>query len=709
MSKATSEVPNACTYGCSRILPRISKSDALDYLRLSIEEDASFRPQQWEAIDRLANHKDRLLLVQRTGWGKSIVYFITTKALRDHGAGPTLIISPLLSLMRNQIEDAKEDLGLDAVTINSNNTDEWDQAKEAIIEDRCDLLLISPERLANTQFRSEVLKEMEQSFGMLVIDEAHCISDWGHDFRPDYRRIGQMIDRLPDDLPIAATTATANDRVVEDVTTQIPKMDSIRGSMMRDSLRIQTIEFEEPEVRLAWLAEKVSATQFSGIIYCLTHDDVQRVSTWLSDHGMDTLPYHGGLDGERRKQLEAKLMENEVDALVATNALGMGFNKPDLGFVIHFQRPPNLIRYYQEIGRAGRDLDKAYAFALSCEEDNDIAEYFIRNSFPDPRDFEKVLQTVAESEEPLYQTQLMKQLNLSYQAIEKCLDILRVEGALKREQDGFIRTSEDWAYDHERYGKVTQQRWRELDRIQEFMSTDECLMRFIDDELDGTLDEDCGQCANCAGSFLPETVADEDLIEEAREYFRDDGWQIIEPRSQMPEKHDTYRWIDDEDRLESGRALSVYDDPGLGELVREGKEETEEFDEEIVEKAVEFINTTWDPSPQPEWVTAIPSTSTEGIVIDVANRIAERMDLKFVPVVEQVEHTKPQAELANSYQQCWNVKDAFDVNGNVWEKPILLVDDIVGSRWTLTEVGRILRKAGSGPVLPFTLAERRHF
>jgi ATP-dependent DNA helicase RecQ len=650
-----------------------------------------------------------LLIVQRTGWGKSIVYFIATKALRDHGAGPTLVISPLLSLMRNQINDAEADLGLHAVTINSNNTDEWDDAKRAVRSGECDLLLISPERLAKREFREEVLDEMEQKIGMLVIDEAHCISDWGHDFRPDYRRIRDMVGRLPDEIPIAATTATANNRVVDDITEQLPGMTSLRGPLMRESLKIQSLEFDEQEERLAWLAENVSATMYSGIIYCLTHEDVQDVATWLQDHGVNALPYHGGMDGERREQLEAKLMDNEVDALVATNALGMGFNKPDLGYVIHFQRPPNLIRYYQEIGRAGRDLDEAYAFVLTCDRDDEIARYFIENSFPDPEDFEQVLDTVDASDEPLHKKQLLKLLDLSYKKIDKCLGILRVDGALDRVDDGFIRTNEEWTYDQERYQEVTEQRWRELARIQDFVSTDDCLMRFIAEELDNPLDGPCGQCANCDRNFLPETIFDDNLIKKARVFYRDDGWQIIEPRSQLPKKHGTFGWIPENERLEPGRALARYNDPGWGERIQHGKTETGQFDLELVNATVDLIETTWEPDPEPEWVTAVPSTSMEGLVTDAAERIATKLDLPYDPVVERVEKTAPQADLANSYQQCWNVQGTFEVSDSVREDPVLLVDDVFGSRWTLTEVGRRLRQAGSGPVLPFAFAERRQF
>lgn len=687
----------------------ISESDAVHCLRECTDDTAEFRPQQWEAIDRLANNQERLLIVQRTGWGKSIVYFITTKALRDHGAGPTLVISPLLSLMRNQINDAEADLGLYAVTINSNNADEWNTVKKSVRKGKCDLLLISPERLANPEFRDGVLHEMEQEIGMLVIDEAHCISDWGHDFRPDYRRIRDMVERLPDDTPIAATTATANNRVVDDVTEQLPGMTSLRGSLMRESLKIQSLKFSEQQERLAWLAENVSATMYSGIIYCLTHTDVKDVATWLQDYGVNVLPYHGGMDGDRREQLEAKLMDNEVDALVATNALGMGFNKPDLGYVIHFQRPPNLIRYYQEIGRAGRNLDEAYAFVLTCDQDDEIARYFIENSFPDPGEFNQVLNTLAASDEPLYKRQLLKRLDISYSQIEKCLDILRVDGALTRGEDGFIRTGGEWTYKQKRYKEITEQRRRELTRIQEFVSTDDCLMRFIAEELDDTLDEPCGQCANCDQNFLPEKVFDDELIERAQAFYRDDGWQIIEPRSQLPKKHGTFEWIPDSECLEPGRALTRYNGPGWGEQVQYGKMKNGQFGPELVDAAVDLIETTWAPTPEPKWITSVPSTSAEGLVSDAANRIATKLGIPCDPVVERVTKTKPQAELSNSYQQCWNVQGAFEVSDSVRDGAVLLIDDVFGSRWTLTEVGRALRRTGSGPVLPFTFADRRQF
>lgn len=687
--------------------PRVTKHQAQKLLKESIGADAEFRPQQWEAISRLVNEKERLLIVQRTGWGKSTVYFIATRLFRDQGAGPTLIISPLLSLMRNQITKAEQQLNLNAITINSNNEEKWDEAKQAVISSTCDLLLISPERLANPEFRRDILNEMEQGFGMLVIDEAHCISDWGHDFRPDYQRIKRIIKRLPDNIPVAATTATANDRVVEDVISQLPDLTPIRGTLVRDSLKIQTIKLGSRERRLAWLAENVTETPVSGVIYCLTTNEVEHVADWLTSRGLDVLPYHGRLDDEIRREREENLLNNEVDALVATNALGMGFDKPDLGFVIHFQRPPNLIRYYQEIGRAGRDLDEAYAILLSGEEDDDIAEYFIESAFPAPEDFETVLSIIEASENPLYRRQILKITDISWQRMNRCLNILQVEGAISREEEGYVRTANPWQYDHQRFEQVTERRWKELERIKQFVGTDECLAQFVDDELDGGLDEPCGQCANCDGNFLPTTVQNEDLIHEAIEHYQNDGWTIIEPRKQRHRRDGSRDQIPESARPEPGRALCIWDDPGWGTEVREGKYEYGRFSDGLVEAAAAFISEEWSLSPEPKWIAAVPSTSTDGVVTDFASRLAKQLEIPFIDCMKKVENTRPQKSLANSYQKCWNVEDAFDTTDRVRRGAVLLVDDVVASRWTLTETAKELRLAGSGPVYPFALAERR--
>jgi len=684
---------------------RITRAEAIDLLKQSVGHQADFRPQQWEAIDKLANNRDQLLLVQRTGWGKSTVYFIATKAIRESGGGPTLIISPLLSLMRDQIKNAEEQLGLSAVTINSKNEGDWESIYSDIRSGKCDLVLISPERLGNREFREQVLSEMDDGFGMLVVDEAHCISDWGHDFRPDYQRVTRILDRLPKNVPVAATTATANDRVADDITTQLPSLEPVRGDLVRESLRIQAINMGERQKRLAWLAENLPEGERAGIIYCLTVDDVQRVADWLPKHGFNVESYYGGLDTKIRQKREQLLLDNEVDALVATNALGMGFDKPDLKYVIHFQRPQNLIRYYQEIGRAGRDLDTADAVVLSGTDDDETAEYFIESSFPNASNFEAVLETIKTADEPLSVWDLRKESDASQ--VNRCVQMLEVDGAIEKIEGGYVRTANQWNYDSKKFRRITDQRYAELERIQEFMETDRCLTLFTDEQLDGQLSEPCGQCANCTDDFYPRTVSNDALIEEAVQHYQNSGIQQISNR--------VYRYLEDgsrtkipsEHQLETGYCLSVYEEPGWGTEVKEGKYDTGKFADSLVTGAASLIEDDWAFSPAPQWITYIPSGSNEGLIADYANRLGDELGIDVVDCIRKVRQTEPQKELSGSVEKCSNVTDAFEITDAVRSESVLLIDDIVASRWTLTEVGRQLSKAGSGTVYPFVLAKRR--
>ena len=372
----------------------MNRTEAESLLRQMLGADKSFRDGQWEAIEAAAMRKQRVLVVQRTGWGKSIVYFIATKILRDGGSGPALLISPLLALMRNQIEAARN-IGLRPVTIHSENRDEWEAAQSVLTRNECDIMLISPERLANPEFIRHVLQRFQKSIGLFIVDEAHCISDWGHDFRPDYRRIVRVLERLPPSVPVVCTTATANNRVVQDVVAQIRNLQVQRGPLIRASLKLFNIKLSDQSERLAWLAHFVPKLPGSGIIYCLTISDTRRAAAWLRENGIAAREYHSDVESEDKLESERMLLANECKALVATVALGMGFDKPDLGFVIHFQRPGSVIAYYQQVGRAGRAVDEAYGILLNGHEDDEIQDYFIRSAFPPA---ETMLQVLRELE-----------------------------------------------------------------------------------------------------------------------------------------------------------------------------------------------------------------------------------------------------------------------------------------------------------------------
>jgi ATP-dependent DNA helicase RecQ len=675
------------------------------YLKQMLRPEAEFREGQWEAVESVVVKRKRTLVVQRTGWGKSIVYFIATRLLRDGGSGPTIIISPLLSLMRNQLDMASR-IGIHAVSINSTNEDEWGPIEDMLRDGKCDVLLVSPERLANQRFLERVLPSIEGNVGLFVVDEAHCISDWGHDFRPDYRRIVRIVKSLPANVPIIATTATANYRVVEDVDEQLgPNLYISRGPLARESLRLQAIHLSDQAYRLAWLAQNLPAMPGSGIIYCLTVADCRRVTEWLSAHGFNVLDYHAQLDNAEREERERMLLANEVKALVATVALGMGYDKPDLGFVVHFQRPGNIISYYQQIGRAGRALEQAYAILLNGREDDEIQEYFINSAFPGAREMGQVVEAVEYADDGVSARELTSRLNLTYGRIEKCLKLLEVDGVVSKTGYRYFRTANPWVADTARAERVTAMRNRELKKMREFVFTDECLMEYISRELDDPHASPCGKCANCSGPFFSQGV-EEGLVREAVTFLRRDSRPIL-PRMQWP-TGGAGHWsgnIPEELRCEEGRALCIYADAGWGRQVASGKYEAGDFSDQLVAAAAEMILERWKPFPFPQWVTAVPSLRRPGLVAGFAQRLAGSLGLPFKPVLVKLKKTEEQKRMQNSYQQANNIAQAFAVEGDVPGGPVLLVDDMVDSRWTMTVCAALLLEAGSGPVFPFALAQ----
>ncbi len=688
---------------------RATAAQALDLLRRLAGPDAQFHPGQLEAIEALVDRRRRVLVVQRTGWGKSAVYFLATRLLRDQGGGPTLLVSPLLALMRNQVH-AAERIGLKAAPLNSSNTDDWDVIEESILADGVDVLLISPERLNNERFRTRVLPHLVGAVGLLVIDEVHCISDWGHDFRPDYRRLARVLDRLPRNVPVLGCTATANDRVVHDVEEQLGEgAVEIRGRLDRDSLELEVIDLPSQAERMAWLATEVPTLAGTGIVYCLTIADAQRVAAWLRSRGVNVLAYTGATEPGERLVAEDALLHNEVKALVATSALGMGYDKPDLGFVIHYQGPGSPIAYYQQVGRAGRSLDTARVVLLRGHEDADIQDYFIRTAFP-PRDkAEQVIALLEAAGGPVKITEIEAEVNVRRSRLEGMLKILDAEGAVERVGSAWQRTLQPWAYDEERVERVTAARRAEQEAMVRYGSDGTCLMRFLRRQLDDHVDADCGRCSVCraaAGSPPAPLELDVDLVEAARTFLRSSPL-VIEPRRQWPRDLDGVSGnIPADQRLADGRALSLYGDAGWGALVRGARLEGRPYDDRLVDGAVELVRRTWRPDPPPEWVTCLPgSPAGGGLLADFADRLAARLELPHLAVIEQVRPIADQRTMANSAQQVRNVLGAYAVTADVPSGPVLLVDELVDSRWTLTVVGAALRQAGSGPVLPLVLAK----
>lgn len=657
--------------------------------------DAEFHPDQREAIEALVNGRHRVLLVQRTGWGKSAVYFLATHLLRKRGLGPTLLISPLLALIRNQIEAASR-LGLRTVTVNSASATTVKDLKRALEADTVDVVLVSPERLANPEFADQVMPLVGRRPGLMVIDEAHCISDWGHDFRPDYRRLSQVIAGLGQGIPVLACTATANNRVVDDVADQLGSVEHvIRGPLGRDGLALHVIDLPAAAQRLVWLHETLPTLEGTGIIYCLTVRDVEQVANWLQLHEHDVLPYTGDADGDDRLDAEEKLQHNEVKALVATSALGMGYDKPDLAFVIHFQAPGSPVAYYQQVGRAGRQLDMSVGVLLRGAEDSDIQDWFIKTAFPDEQDVDAVLAAFSFAQGPLSMGRVLEEVNMKKGDVELVLKQLTVEGVLRRlAGQAYERTLKPWVYPTTRVNAVTADRRIEQVQMSAYASGESCRMEFLTKVLDDPSPRPCGVCDRCTGQSLS-TPQDEALLAEAEQFLRR-GFVPIGPR-----KRKSDHTLREELRIEHGRALCRWNDPGWGKLVADGKHNGH-FDDRLVSALAEMVRE-WSPSPPPQWITYVPSLRHPELVPDLAARFAEALGLPLVHLIQKVRETHPQKSQQNSPHQESNVRGAFALTAQPHGEPLLLLDDVVDSRWTLVEIGALLREHGSGPVYPLAL------
>src|SRR5580700_5549909 len=512
------------------------RSAAEAHLRALAGEHARLRDDQWTAIRALVARRQRALVVQRTGWGKSAVYFVATALLRERGEGPTVIVSPLLALMRNQVEAAKG-AGIRARTINSANSHEWEELYAEVAAGETDVLLVSPERLNNPSFRDQVLPELSQTAGLVVIDEAHCISDWGHDFRPDYRRLRTLLDGLPDGIPVLATTATANSRVTRDVAEQLGGAGRgetlvLRGPLDRDSLRLAVVTLPTAHQRLAWLAARLGELPGSGIIYTLTVAAAYETAAFLREQGLEVAAYSGKDDQARRLQAEEDLLANRVKALVATSALGMGFDKPDLGFVVHLGAPQSPVAYYQQIGRAGRGVERAEVVLLPGREDRDIWAYFASLAFPPEQQVRATLDALADAGRPLSTAAIETRVDLSRGRLESMLKVLDADGAVTRTTGGWAATGKPWEYDGERYERVARERGREQEAMLAYQATDGCRMEYLRQQLDDPAAAPCGRCDNCTGT-REAAVVPEASAAAARERLLRPG-VTVEPRRMWP-------------------------------------------------------------------------------------------------------------------------------------------------------------------------------
>ncbi|WP_018133998.1 RecQ family ATP-dependent DNA helicase [Acaricomes phytoseiuli] len=705
---------------------------------LTDRPEVDFHPGQFEAIEALVSGRRRALVVQRTGWGKSAVYFIASLLLRraDDAAGPTVIISPLLALMRDQVAAAAR-AGVRAAAMNSANLTEWDQIRQQLEENSLDVLLISPERLNNPRFREEQLPELMRRTGLLVIDEAHCISDWGHDFRPDYRRIAELVAALPTGVPVLATTATANQRVVADIEEQLgagsPEVGvrTIRGPLARASLRLGVLALADPAERLAWLVDHLGELPGSGIIYTLTVAAAEDTARLLSAQGYPVRAYTGRTDTAEREEAEQLLKQNQVKALVATSALGMGFDKPDLGFVVHLGAPSSPVAYYQQVGRAGRSTESAEVLLLPGAEDRQIWEYFATASMPSAERAEAILAALApepgQSPPVLSEAALETRADIRRTPLQLLLKVLAVDGAVVRVPGGWQSTGRGWAYDAPRYQRIAQARRTEQEAMLEYQRISQCRMEFLASALDDPEAARCGRCDNCAGVWFPVGISDR--ARRAAGGALHEVGVPIEPRAMWPSGMDTLRIpvkgrIPEQERFTEGRALARFTDLGWGgplrELFADGPEGAidAEIPQNLLDACVRMLadwasggpGEAWSGAGRPVAVLSMPSRSRPRLVRSLAEGVAGIGKLPYLGELE-VQDGGPQGSRGGN--------SAYRLAG-VWQKfglseaqraalpeaaAVLLVDDLVDSRWSLTVAAQQLRQAGAGLVLPLVLAQ----
>ncbi|WP_460393426.1 RecQ family ATP-dependent DNA helicase [Actinophytocola sediminis] len=693
------------------------RTSAEERLRALAGDGASLREDQWTAIKALVMDRRRALVVQRTGWGKSAVYFVATALLRQLGHGPTVIVSPLLALMRNQIEAAGR-AGVRAATINSANLDQWHEVQDDVLAGRIDVLLVSPERLNNPEFRDTVLPELTAAAGMLVVDEAHCISDWGHDFRPDYRRLRTLLGELPAGVPVLATTATANDRVVRDVAEQLDlgARDTLvlRGELDRESLRLGVLRLPTAQARFAWLAEHLDQLPGSGIIYALTVAAAQEVASFLRDRGYAVSAYSGKTEPAERERIEQDLLGNRIKAVAATSALGMGFDKPDLGFVIHLGAPPSPIAYYQQIGRAGRGVDRAEVLMLPGTEDQDIWAYFASLAFPAERVVRRVLDVLGSADRPLSTAAIEPACDLSRSRLDMVLKVLDVDGAVRRVKGGWLATGRGWDYDEDRYLGIAGARKSEQQAMLEYQRTDQCRMEFLLRQLDAPQAAPCGRCDNCAGAGWSAEVS-EAHVTAARQLLARPGVEVgarrMWPSGMAALDVPLSGKVGAGEGAEPGRALGRLTDIGWGNRLRDlfgpaAAHADDPVPDDLVDGCVQVL-ASWEWAARPVAVVTMGSVSRPKLVSSIGERISTIGRLPLLGEVSVAPADTRQANSARRLAQVWrslHVGPELGARLAEVDGPVLLVDDRVDTGWTMTVAAKLLRDAGAPAVLPFALA-----
>lgn len=675
---------------------------AIEILQNAYGKDAQFRDGQLESILAVLNKK-KILVIQKTGWGKSVVYFIATKILREEGAGPTIIVSPLLALMKNQVVSAQK-LHMQVATINSDNREEHRRIYANLAN--YDAIIVSPERLSDEAFMDNLANL--RKIRLFVVDEAHSISDWGHDFRPDYQRIVKLLDHFPADIAILGTTATANQRVIEDIQRQLgDDLQVVKGDLMRENLAIQVNPCQSDEKRLAWLAQYLQTDEKlkdkQGIIYCLTQRDCETVAEFLKRYGISAEAYHSGLEKDDVHDVAQERItlfdQGKVRILVATIKLGMGYDKSDVGFIIHYQLPQNLISYYQQIGRAGRDGEKAYAILLHGPDDEETLEAFIKNAQADPKLLDTIMREIHNG---IKAQELLANINIKPSKLEEALKYLSIHDYIYKDRGVYRKNTALTFHSEEETKKqeaLNAMREKELDKMKDYLTLGTCFMEFVLKELDAfDTKAECDICSNCTRKYLIPISVQPEYVDAATLFLKNKHGRIL-PRKRWADN----RHIPEELRFQTGWVLTNEYYSEIGKLVKNGKYKENRFSNELVELSKEYLKDVM--KEHIDVVTAVPSLRRPKLVPDFAQRLADELHIPFKDIIHKVKQTDEQKLFQNSYMQQMNIENSIELTDDIRDKVILLVDDMVDSKWTFTVISAKLLQAGAKAIYPFALAK----
>lgn len=676
-------------------------NDAYSLLKEIYGVNSTFREGQYEAIEATLLYR-RTLVVQTTGWGKSLVYFMCTKMFRKLNKGVTFVVSPLLVLMENQLEAAQK-MGLVCHSLNSTTKEHHEEIISEIKADKIDLVFITPETLFSNKVQ-DALKEI--NIGLFVVDEAHCISDWGHDFRLQYGNLYKVLNLLSENVPVLATTATANDRVVDDLKRQLGnKVFVSRGSLMRDSLSIQVLKLTDTASRYAWILENIDKLNGSGIIYCLTQRDCDYLTKFLKQNHINAKSYYSRSNEDEYLNTEAEddFLNNKIKVIVATIKLGMGYDKGDIAFVIHFQQPSNIVSYYQQIGRAGRNIPRAYTFLMTGSEDEEIQNYFIETAFPKKEEYDEILNFIFENtDNGVTLGSIIANVNIRKGRIDKVLMFLENDGYITKDKGKYYSTIKEFVYDYKKYNEITQMRKKEQSLMTELSNTRECYNRFIVNCLDDKTTKSCGICESCLGYEEFSSKVNDIYLQKALTYLD----RLLIPI--LPRKQWTTTNITRQTKInvinQEGICLSKYGEAGYGRLVKNDKySKNDRFCDELVGKTVSVLKS-FIKENNVTAITFVPSLRNN-MVCDFAKRVAERCNVPCLDLILKTPACQ-QKTMQNSSHQCENAKKSFHIIENVViPENIILIDDIIDSKWTITVCGDLLTSNGAIKVFPFALAD----